>query len=1612
MSQEQEISKKRFRKRKRFLFYFLLPITLFVLTLQLSIVQNFIADRLTAFLSGKIEANVSIDSVDFSIRRGVELQSLTLSEIQGDTILYAKSFKISLNRSLLSILSNELDLKEVELSGGRISLAKEIGDSQNNLSLLLSKLSSGKSEESKKSPSSFLFNVETLNLEDFRLSILDKNDGQEQVFSIGNGSIEIERLDLANNDIIIRGIDLVQPVIRITKSKAGLTVENTVEELDEVLDEVLEDDNLERRPFIAELRRLTITDGIFSYNDKEVPIDFAQESIDFKHLELSALTLDVVNVVYEDGFSLGADLKTLSFVDDKGFVVEQFSCDSIQMNNRSVRFPSIELRTDKSLVNQSIELKFRSYKDFNQFTDKVIIQSDLNASRVAFSDLMHFVEPLSSNPFFRQNRSEVASISGRYFGRINNLNAKDVDLTIGRGLSLKGNINTRNITDKSAALVNFGLKELNTSIDYLHKLVPSFEPPDNFYNLGKIRFKGRFDGYFKDFVAYGQLDTEIGRANMDMRLDVANGTENANYSGELSLTNFDLSRWSGNQDLGIITTRSKVENGKGLTPESIEADLFAVVESFTFKEYEYKDFEIDGVLKEKAFDGLFSIDQEDVSFLFEGVAKFDDGVPTLAFDAKVKELDLQAINLSKEAWSFKGNIDINTQGSSINNFIGNVVASDIEIIKTDSLYQLDTVSVKSYISFRGRELELFSDIADGEIIGDFQFEKVAEVAKKILVQNYPFHTKSWSYDSNVDLLNQDFDFRLKVRDSKNIFDLAGLPGLNIQGLQSKGKMSNSDNSIDFEAIIAALRINGNEFYDSHINISSLGERGNIFVGIDSSLIGGLQLNPVSLETELKGDSIKFELETDDIIDSLEKINIVGHLDPHPKGYRLNLDENEWNMLGTLWDFDATNQIVFGKEYINIENFSLTDGSRKISFYDINEKGIQLEMENFDFLLIDGLINFDKIRFSGPGDVYLSVENIFKPNPNGMLNVSIPDFRLNNVKYGSLEVTALKSTEDMIRANVSILRDTMSILVAGDYNLQSKIVEANAKIKDVPMEIFEFIINEGISGTRGTGDAKARLYGPVDNLQLNGDALIKKFAVTVDYLGATFLADQQTLKITEDYIDATGGIITDPEGNTATMTGGLRHSMFRDYRQDLVIETQNGIVLDTDKQDNLYYYGFGKGRMRAEFSGKFEATNLVITAVTGPGTELNIPVGAVAEGYDESFIKFIDRKELNKKIQDRFNEDFEIKGIDIQMNITLTPDAKVSIIFNEALGDIVVGYGQGDLQVDLSRTGDFNVFGEYEIERGEYLFTALGLVAKSFKVDRGGLIKWTGDPIDATLDFEGYYEVDAPLETFIAEYLFDDQLRALARNKTPVALKMDLGGRLYKPEVNFDLGFPELTGELKAYAENKIRTLRQNKIALNSQVVGLLAFQTFLPDNNLVSNDVLGSTNFLQTAGVSTISEFLSSQLSRLFTGLFEAALTENGLIAGIDFDIGLVKNSSLFQQNDTGFAPDEIEINFKNRFRFLGERLSLNLGGNYVRQSVLNNGSFFGVDFALEYYITDDRKLKLRMYGRNDVDQFIENGRQQQYGFGIGYRNEFGTLADFQEGLKKSIKETVEEGLQ
>ena len=74
-------------------------------------------------------------------------------------------------------------------------------------------------------------------------------------------------------------------------------------------------------------------------------------------------------------------------------------------------------------------------------------------------------------------------------------------------------------------------------------------------------------------------------------------------------------------------------------------------------------------------------------------------------------------------------------------------------------------------------------------------------------------------------------------------------------------------------------------------------------------------------------------------------------------------------------------------------------------------------------------------------------------------------------------------------------------------------------------------------------------------------------------------------------------------------------------------------------------------------------------------------------------------------------------------------------------------------------------------------------------------------------------------------------------------------------------------------------------------------------------------------------------------------------------------------------------------------------------------GSYIAGNVVLEYFLTDERKLKVRLYGTSDID-FQSTSRRGKYGFGFGYRTEFGTLSEFQNGLGDSLEEVIDSELE
>ena len=1616
------VTKKRSKSKLRILLWLLLFLLLLILLLPLILhikpVQKWLVNKTTKSISEKTQAKVEVGELDFSLFKGLILEEIYISDPDdhSDTILYLGSFSSTLRENITSLRNNSILLNEVHLKNAKLKLNTKVGDTQSGLEKILSSFQGGQSENKNEKSKDFHLGLEKIYFENLDLSKEDDVNGEYLNISLDRAHLAIDTIDLANNHFVFDKLILSNPIVIIEKKAySGEKVINLTKNGQEENDETKPDNETSSSPNLSiDLNFIEVTNGYFKLDDWKKAPDLKRDGFDVNHLEVTDFNVNASSTRIHSPLLLESSIETLTLNEANGFVLERFNVDSLQMDNQKVSLTNFALTTEESNLGNQLVFAYGDLSDFSQFAQKIEINTELKNAKLSFKDLLYFFPAISNSSFVRKNRSKWLRLSGNIEGTVDNLDTDELSLSISDLITMNGSLSTNALTRPESALINLQVEKFETSLSNLESIIPDFQPPEQFYKLDPIVFKGDIDGFFKDFVVYGTLDSPLGKVVLDTRLDIKKGTANAEYSGKIALENFDLKKWTDNPELGFATFQAEIRDGRGLTSKNMLTDLSAELQSFDFKGYTYTDVNLNGVFEKNRFNGKVTSSDPNAKLDFDGRIFLDPDTKKVEsdFKAQINNIDLVALNLSSDFSNFSGNVDLKVKGSKTEDLVGESTFNNFSFNFKGEPYLVDELFITSSPEPDGsRNVQVFSDIISGSISGKFNFQYLPETIKRQFLMAHPKWAEKLELKRSKQILPaQDFEFKFEIDDTENYLELAGIDKSSIKGLSTKGKIDTNFDRYQFD-----LTIREGDYKNIYINNLRLGmdeasDKSFYNLKLNGLNVGGTAFSPLAMRLKANGDNIELRLASEKVLDSLEKIDLVLQAYPKDDDIIAKFSDGSIDMLSSTWTISPANEIVLGKKMLDINRFIISDNYRSIIVSDVNRKGLLVNLEKFDFELINTIIDYDKIDFTGEGSIAIIKENIFEPSPS-TLRVDIPEFNLNDEDYGQLTLDATDYGSSEVSLDLKLAREFDGLLLHVKdflYNKQSKDISGVITARNLAMNTFEYIIDDGISNTGGGADVDAVLSGTIDNIKLDGVGQVKGGTTTIDYLGAELYFGKEKFIVSDNVIDLTGGKLFDRYGNEATITGRLNHNLFTDFTSDLRMSSSRFLALDTEKGDNPSYFGQGIGDITVDFSGPFSSTDIVVEASAGFGTVINIPVGTVYEDYDQNLIKVVDRKTVFNPNQDSLAQEVPtLEGVDVRMNLTITPEAEINIIFNESLNDVMTGYGDGNMRVVISRQGDFNIFGEYVIDRGEYLFTYFGgVVSKPFTMEKGGQITWAGDPINANINLTANYEdLRAPTNIFLAEFLTNPEDNAEARQSTDIDLVMYLTGTLYEPKVDFDIGFSELQGNLKSLAESKMRILRTNEADLNEQVAGLILFGSFLPSSSF--GDTFGSASGLARTGYNTLSQAISNQFSHILSGLLQEALSENGFISGIDFDFSFNKSSqfgdNLVEETNSSIIPDEIEVHLKPRFQ--NDRWELDYGTSYVSgNGILQSTTipnYVVHDFNIGFYLTDDRRLKLKAYGKWDKNPEGDDG--SKYGLGLNYRKEFGSLTDFKKALSEDL---------
>ena len=1335
---------------------------------------------------------------------------------------------------------------------------------------------------------------------------------------------------------------------------------------------------------------LKISGAEFRFRDHN--IEQRDHGFDPGNFYIRDLHLAVHDILLHDHV-LYFNLDYLFYEESSGFIVHYISGDFTIGPHQSTidrfifRSPNSDLRVD-------LAVNYPSLESVETLIDGLEYQLNIRALPLDLADLGHFIPSV-------YGLDDTLHIEGLFEGTRDVLTAKQVKLTHGENTHFHGSFNLSGLMQWPDTHLYFKVEELYSHAASLREIrfseafdrqIPDI--PDYFDNLGNISFAGELIGTVNNFLAEGSVQTGIGRLYSDVTMFRDSADAPYHYSGNLTADQFDLGRLFGRSKLlGKVSMQTRVE-GTGFTTDMLDVHLAGDVESVEILENTYYNLDLAGDVLHRKFSGYFLLDDPDIYLDFHGTLDFEQDMPVFDFEARIDKANLSRINVFKRDTLFdsvlSANVKLNAKIRSLDEMEGELALRDIvysEIppeghpglendIKT---YTTGEIIVNNTVwSKNNQHLRIRSDFVDADVHGLIHFDRlISDVQEFGYVFLPALDARQEKHVANNDQ-NQDLRFDIRLKDTR---ELTGLffPSVEI----ADGTWLNGS----FNGSLSQLKMNG------HSDLFSL--MGRQFVGLDMSGQSTGRHYELLLESDrfMFSDSLyvdSFHLSTllgDDMLELFmhwegngQDLDNGGEIKGQGRFYERNHFDFEFTAAhiqvnGDLWRINVDNKIIADKDRLEIvglkafheDQFVMAEGTLSA---DPGDRMV-LSFSNFDFAYSSILLGEKNFIFGGMMDGYVSFTGLYQP-PSIGTEIHIEDFSFNRIHLGDFTLQSVWDVEKQAfivdgeitdRSQGEVIRPVVvsGNIFAGDHGQH---FDLDLDLEQKKMSVWAPYLASFATEFNGLASGNLRLEGPLNRPELSGHAMVADGHVFIPYLNVGFDFDHP-VEFVHNALLFDGVLLRDSLGNTADFSGAVFHDVFKDFELDIRIRPNESIVFNTTAAHNSMYYGTGFVTGMAHLHGPVNDVVMDISARTNRGTRVILPLNYTGELRESHFISFVSRDDADN------GQAFvppELPGlITLNFDLEVTPDAELQLMFDTQFGDIIRGRGEGNLRLEVSPEGAFNIYGDYVIVDGEYFFNLQNIINKRFRIEQGGTIRWTGDLNDADVDLRAAYRLRTSLyDLFVGEGI-DPEVSEVYHRRIPVETILVLEDKLFNPNISFEIVVPGGDEYIREMIERVITTDQE----MNRQVFSLLVLNRFMPTTTDQYNTALGY-------GVGTTSsELLSNQMSNWLSQISS------------DFDIGIN-----YRPGDE-ISSQEVELAlstqlFDNRVIIDG---NFGVAGNQTAtgQSIQGTNQIIG-DVNVEVLITPEGKLRVKAFNRSNTFDIINFDAPYTQGIGVFYRKEFDRL--------------------
>ncbi|MBR1462998.1 MAG: translocation/assembly module TamB domain-containing protein [Prevotella sp.] len=1278
--------------------------------------------------------------------------------------------------------------------------------------------------------------------------------------------------------------------------------------------------------------------GRLNYDQRFEP---RTKGLDYNHLAFSDINIGIDSLYYCSP-KLNLSIRNCSLKEQSGVEITELA-GPVALDSTRIHLPDVKLRTPESSLDAHVVMDMDAFSP--QSPGKIHISADGSFGK---QDIMRFLGGMPTQ-FIRQWPNQPLTVKTVMAGNMKRMEFTGLNAKLPGAFNINAKGTLGNLDDLDRLQADISLDAKTQNLSFITALVDP-KTMDGIRIPQGIGIKGRVKADGSRYTADIMATESRGRVYAKGSID----TKSMQYQASVTANNLQIKHFLPSYDMGDFTGNIDIKGaGTDVFSPKTQLNATAKVTKFSYGEYNLDGMDATATIGK----GKVHADIVANNPLLQGLITLDaltgKKVLNATVAADLSHADLYNLHLVDEPMSVAlcGHFDVATDMEDYYKVQG--MASDITIRGKDDVYRPDDI-VTDVLTRR----DTTHAVVD---CGDFHLDMDASGGYKQLMKvgdNLISEVKKQLGEKHIDQL------ALRKRFPVARIDLqTGHDNFFSRMLERHGYL--------LEKADIHMTTSPRDGLNGQIKMLSL--------LADSVQLDTLRLNFVSDSTNItfngqvrnniKNPQFVFNTLFDGFLMERGAGFNVRYYDAQDKlGVRLGaeaaMEENGIRL--HLKSKDAV--IAYRDAHINEDNYVFLADNRRVSanldilaedgtgvkLYsnDENEEALQDLTLSLNKLNLEEVISvipyMPKVTGFVNGDYHIVQDGSHLTVSSSM---DIDDLTYEGSMMGNLgmEFVYMPSDDGSHYVDGTLSVDHHEVgTVTGTYRSENNgYLDATLNLERLPISLVNGFIPDQLFGFNGYGEGEIRVRGALSKPAVDGEVFLDScHLVSIPY-GLDLRFSNDPVRIVGSRLLLENFEMYAYNDNPLNVAGNIDFSNLDRMTMNVRMRAQNFEIINA--KENAKSVAFGRafvnfyGAMSGPFDNLSLRGRLDVLGTTDVSYVLRDSPLTTDNQLDE-LVKFTDFSDTTQTIINRP----PLTGFNMDLTMSVAKGAHVMAYLNAAHNNYIDLMGGGNLRMQYNTADNLRLTGRYTLDNGEMKYALPIIPLKTFTIQDGSYIEFTGDPMNPTLNITAVENTKATVS---------------GANGIGRSVNFDCGVIITKTlndmGLEFTLDAPE---DMALHNELQTMSLEQRgKLAVTMLTTGM-----YLADGNTSGFSMNGA-----------LSSFLESEINQI---------TGNALRT-LDLSVNLDNATDASGAMHTDYS-------FKFAKRFWNNRVKITVGGLVSTGSDManRNQSFFD-NVSLEYRLDDTANKYLKLFFDNNSYDWLD-GYTQQYGGGFIWRR---TLQHFKD---------------